>query len=69
MVGDKRKGDGNDMEMPEYILKQRPLRKPKTQRSNLLYNASQEDLKLVNNLSKKNRGLSNLTYKRVFGED
>jgi penicillin-binding protein-related factor A (putative recombinase) len=38
-------------------------------RSNLLSNTTPERLEMINDKSKKNGGLSNLTYGRAFGED
>ena len=45
------------------------LRKPKHARTNLLSKAGVKDIKVLNEKSKSSRGLSNLTYKRLFGED
>lgn len=45
------------------------LRKPKTKRSNLLASATSETLKIVNEKTKKNRSLSNITYGRLYGEE
>ncbi|WP_335871946.1 hypothetical protein [Bacillus sp. 2205SS5-2] len=44
-------------------------RKPKNKRTNLLSTATPSDLKTLNEKTKKNRGISNLTYKKVFGEN
>ncbi|WP_161568341.1 hypothetical protein [Anaerobacillus alkaliphilus] len=56
------------MALPEQVLKQNPLRKAKRERSKLLSTATPERLAIINEKSKKNGGLSNLTYERVFGE-
>ncbi len=45
------------------------LRKPKNKRTNLLSFTTPDQFKIINEKTKKNRGLSNLTYKRVFGEE
>lgn len=45
------------------------LRKPKNKRTNLLSSTSPEQLRTINEKTKKNRGLSNLTYERVFWEE
>jgi hypothetical protein len=45
------------------------LRKPKNKRTNLLSSTTPDQLRIINEKTKKNRGLSNLTYHRVFGEE
>lgn len=51
------------------IQKGASFRKPKRNRTNLLSSANEKDIALLNSKTKRNRGLSNLNYKRVFGED
>lgn len=43
------------------------LRKPKRKRTNLLSSATDDTFKIMNEISKKNRGISNLTHKNVYG--
>lgn len=43
--------------------------KSKNKRTNLLSSATEETLKTVNEMTKKQRGLSNLTYKQLYREE
>jgi hypothetical protein len=61
--------EDKDMAMPEQILNQKPLRKPKREKSNLFSSTTPERLEMINKKSKRNGGLSNLTYGRVFGKE
>lgn len=45
------------------------LRKPKNKRTNLLSSATEKTFNTMNELTKKNRGLSNLTYKKLYREE
>jgi len=47
----------------------KPLRKAKREKSNLFASTNTARLTVINEKSKKNGGLSNLTYGRVYGED
>lgn len=59
--------EDKNMAMPE--LKQKPLRKPKRQRSNLYSSTTPERLEMMNEKSMEKGGLSNLTYGRVYGKE
>lgn len=65
----KDKEDGEDMAMPEQVLNQKYLRTPKRKKSNLFSSTTPDRLRIINEKSKKNGGLSNLTYGRIFGEE
>lgn len=45
------------------------LRRPKNKRTNLLSSATDETFKTLNEITKKQRGLSNLTLKKMRREE
>jgi len=57
------------MAMPQEQVLKKPLRKAKREKSNLFASTNTARLTVINEKSKKNGGLSNLTYGRVYGED
>lgn len=52
-------------EFPENVIS----RKQKREKTNLLASAQEETFKTMNELTKRNRGLSNLTYKDLRREE
>ncbi len=67
--GKNKKGDEDMLAHADKISSQNALRKPKIKRTNLLSSSTDETFKTMNEISKKQRGLSNLTYKKLFGEE
>ncbi|MFC7063954.1 hypothetical protein [Halobacillus seohaensis] len=57
------------MAITQYAPTQKRRRRPKTKRSNLYATTNPERMEMINKLSERNGGLSNLTYKQVYGED
>ncbi|WP_027417683.1 hypothetical protein [Aneurinibacillus terranovensis] len=68
MCDEKGKGDDNMLVSP---TKAKNLKRKVTRgyRSNLLAKATPEQLRVANEMAKKSRGISNLTYRDVYGED
>lgn len=44
------------------------FKKPKYKKTNLLSAATAEDIKIINQLTKNDRGLSSLTYQEIYSE-
>jgi hypothetical protein len=66
--GKDKKGD-EDMLARVHEASASALRKPRRKRTSLLSSATDETFKEMNELTKRNRGLSNLTYKDLDREE